>query len=489
MATQTYTFGDFRPDLPDIGTQGVTLAKNVVPHLNSYLPFKGMSIDSTALTAYARGGVSLSDKDGNTEMYCGDATKLYRLVNSSGTLTWTSVGSSTYATGDENYWQFIKWGEKVIATNRDNNIQIANFGGGTFGDLGGSPPKAKQIAVVRGFIVLGDIDSGTEFVSRLQWSGLETETSWGTVPSTQADFQDLVGDGGKIMAIAGGDIGIVFQERSIWEMEYIGSPMVWRIKETAVGMGTAASRSVIRYGNSVFFLSQDGFMRYDIGGGLTPIGDKRIDQWFFERANNLKYHRITGIIDVPNAKAMWSYCNGDGEPDEILIYDWKTNNWSYAEVSHEMIFGGRGVGYTLDGLDAVSTSLDALPASLDADIWKGGQLAAYVFNTEHKSGTFGGSALTARLETGEIMSDDMDMLFLDRVRPLVEGATATNTVYLATRNTLNSDFTYGSGVTQNVIGEHNFRTPSRYIRLRLDIANGFEKAVGVRANLSTGGVR
>ena len=112
-----------------------------------------------------------------------------------------------------------------------------------------------------------------------------------------------------------------------------------------------------------------------------------------------------------------------------------------------------------------------------------------VFNTEHKSGTFGGSALTARLETGEIMSDDMDMLFLDRVRPLVEGSTATNTVYLATRNTLNSDFTYGSGVTQNVIGEHNFRTPSRYIRLRLDIANGFEKAVGLRANLSTGGVR
>ena len=40
MATQTYTFGDFRPDLPDIGTQGVTLAKNVVPHLNSYLPLK-----------------------------------------------------------------------------------------------------------------------------------------------------------------------------------------------------------------------------------------------------------------------------------------------------------------------------------------------------------------------------------------------------------------------------------------------------------------
>lgn len=136
MPVATYTFGDFRPDLPDIGTKGVTLAKNVVPNESSYLPFKGIAIDTTALTAYARGAVALSDKNGNTEMYCGDETKLYRLVNSGGVLTWTSVGGSTYATSDENYWQFIKWGEKVIATNRDNNIQIATFGGGTFGDLG-----------------------------------------------------------------------------------------------------------------------------------------------------------------------------------------------------------------------------------------------------------------------------------------------------------------------------------------------------------------
>ena len=87
------------------------------------------------------------------------------------------------------------------------------------------------------------------------------------------------------------------------------------------------------------------------------------------------------------------------------------------------------------------------------------------------------------------MSDDMSMLYCNRIRPLVEGATATNTVYMATRNTLNSDFTYGSGVTVNTIGEHDFRIPSRYIRLRLDIADGFDKAVGLRANINTGGIR
>ena len=490
MTIQTINFGNFEPDLPDLFIPGTSIAKNCVPHQNSYLPFKAISTDSTALTAYARGAVSFSDKTAVTEMFCGDETKLYRLVNSSGTLTWTSVGGSTYACGDESYWEFIKWGEKVIATNFDNNIQIRDFGAsGTFGDLGGSPPKAKHIAVVRGFIVLGDVDSGTHYASRVQWSGLNNGTSWGTVPSTQADFQDLVGDNGKIMRIAGGDVGIIFTERGIWEMEYIGVPLVWRFTNTSVGVGTSAARSVVRYGNSCFFYSQDGFMRYDLGGQLTPIGDKKIDLFFKDRAQVLQQHRMVGAIDVPNAKVVWSYATGTGDPTELIIYDWKTNNWSFVEVNHELIFEGRSVGYTLDGLDAVSTSLDALPASLDADMWKGGQLALYVFDTLHKSGTFGGSALTARIETGEIATESMDMMYCDKVRPLVLGGTATNTVYLASRDNLNSDITYSSGVSANSIGEHNFRASHRYLRFRVDIAGGFDKAIGVRANLDTRGRR
>ncbi|ADD94486.1 hypothetical protein [uncultured phage MedDCM-OCT-S06-C1041] len=60
-------------------------------------------------------------------------------------------------------------------------------------------------------------------------------------------------------------------------MEYIGSPLVWRLTNTIVNMGTPAARSVVRYGDSCFFYSQDGFMRYDLGGRITRIGDKKVD--------------------------------------------------------------------------------------------------------------------------------------------------------------------------------------------------------------------
>ncbi len=117
-------------------------------------------------------------------------------------------------------------------------------------------------------------------------------------------------------------------------------------------------------------------------------------------------------------------------------------------------------------------------------------MGLYGFDTAHKSGDFSGSALTARLETAEIASEDGSVLYCDNVRPLVQGATATNTVYLATRSTLTTDHTYTSGVTQNsVTGEHNLRDAARYMRFRVDIAGGFEHALGVRVKIKSGGVR
>ena len=114
----------------------------------------------------------------------------------------------------------------------------------------------------------------------------------------------------------------------------------------------------------------------------------------------------------------------------------------------------------------------------------------YGFDTAHKSGDFSGSALTARLETAEVASEDGTVLYCDNVRPLVQGSTATNTVYLATRNTLTPAHTYSSGVTQNsATGEHNLRDAARYMRFRVDIAGGFDHALGVRAKVKSGGVR
>ena len=486
MNTIDLQYGEWLPDLANVSNPGCTLAQNVLPHMGSFRCFKSLNVTSDALTAYARGAFAASDGDGTSEIYAGDATKLYRLASEA----WADKSGATYTTGAESYWRFIKWGEKVIATNYEDNVQIKSFGAaGNFADLGGSPPKARQIGTVRSFIVLGDINDGTHYPSRVRWSGQNLETAWTSSAATQSDFQELAGDGGTVMAIAGGSEGVIVQERSLWLMRYEGPPTIFRFDEVAPGVGTPAARSVVRYGSTVFFLGQDGFYRYDIGQGAQRIGDKKVDNWFFERVNTDLYYRMVGAIDVPNAKVMWCYSTGAGDPDEIIVYDWTTGQWSYSEQDTEIIFEGRSPGTTLEGLDSISASIDALGQSLDSDQWTGGALSLWGFDTAHKSGSFSGSALTARLETTELITPEERQIVTKSARPIVEGSSATNTLYVGTRDRLTDNYAFTAGRTANSIGEHNIRASGRYMRFRTDIAGGFDHAKGVRVEYRTNGVR
>jgi hypothetical protein len=492
---QTLPYAEWTPDLPHVAS-GTTVAKNVIPHEGSYLQFNGLTSTSDALTAYCRGAAVYQDKDGGIESYAGDATKLYRLASAA----WADKSGATYTTGASNFWRFVKYGERVIATNFNDAIQTKAFGAGTnFAALTGSPPKARAIGVCKSFIVLGDIDDGTHFPSKVAWSGQNLETSWGSNPATQADSQLLAGDGGKIMAItSGSDLSLVFQERSVWVMEYQGPPVVFSFHEIGPGLGTPAPRSVVRYGPNTYFLSNDGFYMHTLGGGFTPIGDKKVDLWLLERISKTNFHRMVGAVDVLSGKILWSYPTADSDPDEIIIYDYKTGQWSYACVDLQMIYEGRAEGYDMDtaapgalGMDQASgLNLDAMGlASLDSDIWKGGALGLYGFGTDNKSGTFAGMPLTATVETIEMARDDSQIIRCNNMRPLVQGASAVNTMSIGTRNTLNSDYTFNTGVTANAIGEHNTRAAARYMRFRNEISGGFERAVGVRINVDGGGVR
>jgi hypothetical protein len=490
MLNQTLQFGEWTPDLPHMSSP-LTEAKNVIPHGDSYLPLPSLSTTSNALSAYCRGAIAFQDKEGNVEMYAGDEENLYRLEGLGTSALWVDKSSATYTTGLNNWWRFVKWGEKVIAVNFSDAPQIKTFGTATdFADLGGSPPKAQALAVVRSFVVLGNIDDGTHYPNKVQWSGQNLETSWGSSAATQADSQVLAGDGGTVQAIMSGDTGLILQERSIWEMQYQGPPTIFAFRETAPGLGTPAPQSAVRYGNVTYFLAQDGFYQYVIGQGPRPIGDKKIDKWFMDRSEETNIHRMVGALDLPNGKVVWCYPTGFGNPDELIMYDYKTGRWSYAAATVETIFTGRAEGYTLESLDTPSgNNIDSLTISLDSSTWKGGALGWFGFDASHESGSFTGAALTSRLETIELARDDASMIYVNSVRPLVQGSGSTNTVYIGTRNNQNDSVTYGSAISANSIGEHNTRSAARYMRFRCDTAGGFERAVGIRINVQPNGIR
>ncbi len=463
--------GEWRPDLPALDNPGSTEAKNVIPAANSYRPFPSLVQYSNALPARAQGAFGCKDGAGIGANFAGTATRLYKLNGISWTDATRLVGGN-YATGLDDGWAFAQFGDLVIAVNYVDAPQKFQLGVGTnFSALGGTPPNARFVATVRDFVVLGRIAG---FPNRVKWSGINNPETWSVSPTTQSDQQDLP-DGGWVQGIVGGETGLVFQERAIQRMTYVGSPLVFQFDKISRELGASIEGSVAGHHDIAFFAHASGFYAVTGAQQLRAIGDQKVDRHFWNDLDQNYLYRVSAVIDPVNKLYVISYPgegNSGGTPNKLLVYNWTLDRWSRCEVNVEAIYAGISqAGYTLDGLDAVSSSLDGLAFSLDSPVWTGvGRLFLAGFDTSHRLGYFSGVNMAATVETAEAQITPGRRTFLRSLRPIVDGGAVT--VQLGTRDRTTDAASWGVICAVNDHGVCPTRSNARYHRARLNVAAG-----------------
>lgn len=487
-------FGEYTPDLPPMDNKGITVALNVLPSEDSYKSFPSTAVYSDGLTARCQGASSGRDTAGNTYNFAGDATKLYHMVIGS----WTDASKvGGYNTGNQEKWNFTQWGTQMLATSYADAIQEYTMGASTnFADLSASAPKARYITVVRNNVVVANTDDSLDgpVPYRVRWSAIGDATSWTPSVTTQSDFQDLDGEGGWCQQVVGGEIGTIFQERSIWRMTYVGSPLIYQFDEVERGRGTPAPGSVTKIGSAIPYLGIDGFYIFD-GQQSVSIGTGKIDKTFYADLDQSNLDRISSTIDPINKIIFWAspgQQNTNGNPNRIWAYNYSTNakkRWAYANQDIEYIYRSLAEGYTLDGLDAISTSLDLLPFSLDSRVWTGNSALFSGFNTSHQQVNFTGSALAATIETQEVELTPNMRTNIQEIRPFVEGFN-TISIQIGMRNTLAESVIWGPVIAANNGGNFPCRANARYHRMRINLSGGFSHAQGLNiVKTSTRGMR
>lgn len=374
--------------------------------------------------------------------------------------------ATIYAPGTDGTWRFTQFGSLAIAVNGVDSPQKFDLAAGTnFADLGGSPPVGTFIATVRDFVVMGKIGSTPQ---RVQWSPYNNaEGTWGSVASTQADYQDLP-DGGNITGLVGGEYGIVFSESAVRRMTYEGSPTVFRFDKIANDVGCSVPNSVASMGDVAIFLHKSGFYMVQGGQQIKPIGFGRVDRTFWGEFDEANMSRCSAAIDPVRGLYVLAYpANGSGgTPNRLLIYSIRADKWARVEQSCEIVFGGVSqVSVTLEGLDSYGT-LETLPYSLDSSFWSGAvSLLLFGFDTSHKSGSFSGTTMEATLETGEFNPGGGSRVYVRSARPLVDGGSPY--VSLGSRETQQGTVTYGSEVGLTVNGAAPVLGSGRYFRVKM----------------------
>lgn len=491
-------FGEWLPDQADLSNPGSTAVNGVYPRTaTSYGPVASLSNISDALDSAAIASFSgRRGEDGTIYTFAATADKIYRLNSTA----WTDVSSGTYTIGAEERREFVQYGDRVITVAMDETTESYDLGTlpAAFSTLAATAPKARHIAVIRDFVVVGNTwDSSDGYQpNRVWWSGIDDPTNWPTPGSStaaqvQSDYQTLPTGGWVqcILGAVGGADGLVFTETSIYRMTYEGPPTIFRFDEIERLRGTPAPASVVNVGPFAAYLSDDGFYLCD-GMGSKPIGGGKVDKYFFSQLNQSYYHKITATADPINKLVIWSYPDGaTGEtPNRVIIWNWQYDRWAQADLSCELLFRAKSLGYTLDGLDAVSSTLDALPFSLDSRVWTGGRVVLGGFTTAHKLAFLSGSNQAATLTTAEIDGSGK-RIFCAGIRPLVDGGTVTASI--GKREAPGGSVTYSTATSPGADGNCPQRTSGRFLRAKVSIAAGgsWSHAQGVEPVLVSDGGR
>jgi len=478
-------FGAYLPDQAVYGSAGSAEVNNCLPLTDkSYGPLNSLSSVVDALPSRPLGAMAFRENDGTFHTFCGDVDNLYKLNATS----WTEISKTTdvYTSNTSTGWEFEQYGNNVIGCNgHTDDLQSYVMGTSTkFADLAaGTAPKAKHIAVINNFTMVGNTSDAVDGVvpNRVWWSAIDDPTSWPSIGSSaaaqvQSDRQDIP-TGGAVQAIigaVGGADGAIFMEKAIYRVTYEGSPAVFSFKEIERGRGAMAPKSVVNVGPFAAYLGEEGFFLFD-GTQSIAIGNQKVDTYFFNDLDFNYVDRITATADPVSKIIFWSYPGAgsvDGQPNRMMMYNWVTQRWADATIETQALFADITAGYTLDELDAFG-NMDTITTTLDSRIWISGFLIASAFDADNKLSTFSGGSLPVELITAEFGGNELfqkpnERMYVDGVRPYVDGGTYT--VSLMYRDSPSGTLLTDGPSTVDANGLAHFTRSCRYARVKVEIA-------------------
>ena len=461
----------FEPDKsPFNGRTGDNL-KNCVPVADGWKGLPSLSEISASLGAECRGAAFVRASDGTFTLIAGTETALKKLNTTD--YTWTDISgvSAPYSVPQNDLWVFTEFGNSLIANQLGDVPQVYDIeAGGSFADLGGSPPTAKYSWAAGDFLVFGYLDGEPDYI---QWSGLNNSAFW-TNGQRGADKQQLP-SGGEVVGGIGDERGaVIIQRDSMRYMQFApGSGYTFTISPANEKRGSIAPYSIVQIGPGQFaYLSEDGFFM-NVSG--VPIGAQRVDSWFFENIDQTFLADVKGVADPFEKIIWWQFQKSDGAK-YLLGYAWQLDRWCYSDQDVSQMVALATPATTWDGLDTLYATIDDVTEPFDSRLFSGGRPTFAAFTTGNILAYFTGANKAATLETAAVEPVPGMRAFINGGR--VHTDATGYTVQVGTADFHGDTFTYKNAVSPSTRSGHlPLRASGRLFRFRTVIPAGAEWSV------------
>lgn len=476
---------DADPNTPGI----LTACSNVIPfeHGMKGAP-SAVATAAAALAAECRGAVVATKLDGTRRVFAGTQTKLYEL---SGT-AWTdrSAGGLSYTGSVESRWSFCQFGDTTVATNLVDAMQSSSSG--AFAAISGAPKAKIVVSASNNFVLAFHTSDATYGVSPDRWwcCAQNDQTDWTPNVATQANTGQIVATEGPIMAaLALGDQVIAYKKRGIFAGVYAGAPVVWQWNIASSDVGVVGQEAVCSIGGSIHFVvAEDGFWLFD-GVRPTPLGVGKVRRWFLDNSS-VTYRYLTKCIYDKQSNLVRVYypsTSSSGACDRCLVFHVATQEWGVEEATCETPLSYIAPGMTIDGLDSIAATIDALPnIPFDSQYWMaGGQTPSY-FNASHQLVSLNGPCGSSTFTMCDVGDDDtVSMIERVRVRYTARPISAQASGFFK----FNEGDPLQAGPTNAINdGKFDLRQSGRFHRVRVDMTGDW-KATGYDVRAIPAGMR
>lgn len=259
MSNTPYVDIPLGPYMPDLLGQAapqfpgyLTLAENVLPSPVGYRPVSILSnLGSTAVAGAELGRIFAVNVGGTVNVFASSAstgpTNTRIQQTDDGGDTWSDIEGASGAPG---LWPDVcVFDDFVIFASRARVPQeksVFDTTATVLGNLAGSPPTGATIARVRNHVIIGNLTSASLDKYAVRWGAIGNPEDWPTpgtadARSKQAGIQYFPVEYGEVTKIVGGEkFGLVFQQRAITRMTYVGGSAVFEFDLISQGIGAAA---------------------------------------------------------------------------------------------------------------------------------------------------------------------------------------------------------------------------------------------------------
>ena len=262
---------------------------------------------------------------------------------------WGSAASLT-AVGDIlRIWSHDNFGEDLIINVRDGGIYYwdkstssAPFARAVaLKDLAGAdtttPTIAKQVMISdrdRHVIVFGcdpQDDIGTQDPLLIRFSDQENPLVWSAqATNTAGDLR--IGTGSEIItALETRQQILVFTDRSLHAMQYLGPPFTFGISMISENITIASPLAAIAVDDMVMWMGEEEFYIYTGQVQKLPCS---VRAYVFNDFNQDQAEKVTAAVNSSYSEIWWFYPSADSETiDKYVVYNYQEQVWYYGNLT------------------------------------------------------------------------------------------------------------------------------------------------------------